>query len=447
MDRRKFVAAIVSGGVVSSLAKEKSISGNIDSDYDVVVVGGGVSGIIAALQSGRSGLNTLIVESSSQLGGTMTTAGINSPGLFHAWGNQVIAGIGWELVSKTVQAHGDKFPDFSKFDNPAFWELQVTLNEYLYSCLAEEEILKTGIHILYYMSPESVEECGGGYKLSIVGKSSRKSVFAKRVIDCTGNAAVVDMAGFRRLRGNVIQPGTLDFEFENFDASKITREEFFIAKKNAIKNGELLRSDIYGDLYRLVSFKGRNCEHLADADSSNAQIQTSSNIRGRESFLRIFRFLKKLKGFENVRIKNVKTEVGVRESFRIDALHNITVDEYVSAKRYPDGVCYSFYHIDLHDDKGARARRLKKGVVPCVPLSALIPKSSKFMIAAGRHVGSDRLANSALRIQASCMAMGQAAGAACAVSIRNSCPISEVDINQVRTILSENGAILPPLRK
>lgn len=107
MDRRKFVAAIVSGGVVSSLAKEKSISGNIDSDYDVVVVGGGVSGIIAALQSGRSGLNTLIVESSSQLGGTMTTAGINSPGLFHAWGNQVIAGIGWELVSKTVQAHGD----------------------------------------------------------------------------------------------------------------------------------------------------------------------------------------------------------------------------------------------------------------------------------------------------------------------------------------------------
>lgn len=149
----------------------------------------------------------------------------------------------------------------------------------------------------------------------------------------------------------------------------------------------------------MVSFKGRNCEHLADADSSNAQIQSSSNIRGRESFLRIFRFLKKLKGFENVRIKNVKTEVGVRESFRIDALHNITVDEYVSAKRYPDGVCYSFYHIDLHDDKGARARRLKKGVVPCVPLSALIPKSSKFMIAAGRHVGSDRLANSALRIR------------------------------------------------
>ena len=69
------------------------------------------------------------------------------------------------------------------------------------------------------------------------------------------------------------------------------------------------------------------------------------------------------------------------------------------------------------------------------------------MIAAGRHVGSDRLANSALRIQASCMAMGQVAGAACAVSIRNSCPISEVDINQVRTILSENGAILPPLGK
>jgi heterodisulfide reductase subunit A-like polyferredoxin len=55
---------------------------------DVLVIGGGSAGAIAAIQAGRLGAKTMLVEAGSQLGGTTTTAGVDFPGVFHAWGNR-----------------------------------------------------------------------------------------------------------------------------------------------------------------------------------------------------------------------------------------------------------------------------------------------------------------------------------------------------------------------
>jgi len=70
--------------------------------YDILVLGGGTAGVMAAVQAGREGSKTLLVEKSDRLGGTGVNAGINFPGLFHAWRKQVIAGIGWELVCRSM---------------------------------------------------------------------------------------------------------------------------------------------------------------------------------------------------------------------------------------------------------------------------------------------------------------------------------------------------------
>ena len=70
----------------------------ITNEVDVLVVGGGTAGTIAAIQAARAGARTLLVERGAQLGGMTTTGGVSFPGLFDAWGKQIIAGIGWELV-------------------------------------------------------------------------------------------------------------------------------------------------------------------------------------------------------------------------------------------------------------------------------------------------------------------------------------------------------------
>lgn len=94
---------------------------------DILVVGGGTAGTIAAIQAGRAGARTVLIESGSQLGGTTTTGGVAFPGIFHAWGKQIIGGIGWELVMDCVQLNGDKLPNFSLLPD-RHWKHQVTVN-------------------------------------------------------------------------------------------------------------------------------------------------------------------------------------------------------------------------------------------------------------------------------------------------------------------------------
>ncbi|MFN3380273.1 MAG: FAD-dependent oxidoreductase, partial [Runella zeae] len=74
---------------------------------DILVIGGGTAGVIAAIQAGRAGRKTILVENGSQLGGTTTTGGVAFPGIFFAWGKQVISGIGWELVQSAVSMNDD----------------------------------------------------------------------------------------------------------------------------------------------------------------------------------------------------------------------------------------------------------------------------------------------------------------------------------------------------
>ncbi len=80
-------------------------------------------------------------------------------------------------------------------------------------------------------------------------------------------------------------------------------------------------------------------------------------------------------------------------------------------KVFDDSVSYSFYPIDVHDKYGVTPKHLSDEIVATIPLRALVPKNSLNFLVAGRCISSDRLANSALRVQAPCMGMGQAAEA------------------------------------
>jgi len=99
--------------------------------------------------------------------------------------------------------------------------------------------------------------------------------------------------------------------------------------------------------------------------------------------------------------------------------------------------------VDLHTRSGVRPKPLAEGVVPTVPLRSLVPKGSRNLLVAGRCVSSDRLANSGLRVQAPCMAMGQAAGAAAALAaLRKTTPL-KVPLAEIHGLLRKHGAVVP----
>jgi hypothetical protein len=158
--RRNFIqksilgASTVAGLSVTSTAHasvenpHESFNPEVTDEVDILVVGSGSAGTTAAIQAGRAGAKTLLVERNSQLGGTTTTGGVAYPGLFDAWGKQVISGIGWELVKESVELDGGKFPDFSKVPR-AHHHNQIHLNQFLYSILAEEKCQEAAVEISY----------------------------------------------------------------------------------------------------------------------------------------------------------------------------------------------------------------------------------------------------------------------------------------------------------
>ncbi len=409
---------------------------------DVLVVGGGTAGVIAAIQAARAGCSVILVENGSQLGGTTTTGGVSFPGLFHAWGKQVIRGIGWELVTETVEMSDGTLPDFSIPTGRQHWKHQVRVNPFIYALLAEEKCLQAGVHIRYYEAPVSVALTRDRWEMETVGKGTRTKITCRQLIDCSGNASVTSLAGFRVLRETETQPGTLMFRIEGYDPDKLDLRLIQEKYEEAVMKGELEREE-FRDIHALLRSHGDNVQHIAGADSTTAETHTVTNIKGRSSLMRHLRFLRNLPGCEKTKLVSMQPETGVRETYRVEGVYQITHEDYVNGKIFEDSVCYSFYPIDLHDKKGVVPRHLPEGVVATIPLRALVPKDSRNLLVAGRCLSSDRLANSALRIQASCMAMGQAAGAAAAIACKFKTTPMEAPIDQIKHLIEENGGIIP----
>ncbi|MBD2702820.1 FAD-dependent oxidoreductase [Spirosoma sp. BT702] len=410
---------------------------------DILVIGGGTAGVVAAIQAGRAGRSTILVENGSQLGGTTTTGGVAFPGIFFAWGKQVISGIGWEMVQEAVSLNDDTLPDFSIPHGKHHPRHQVRLNGQLYAMLLEEKCVEAGVQLRFYETPMQVKPQNNGWLVETVGKGVMTEITCNQLIDCTGNAFVTSMAGFDVLRESTTQPGSLMFEIGGYDFNSLDLKGIQARYQEAIQKGELEKPDFRNNIVGLLRSKGDNISHVLGADSTTSETHTAANIKGRSALLKTLRFLRTLPGCEKTKIIDVQNETAVRETYRIDGHYKITHADYVTGKLFDDSVSYSYYPIDVHDENGVVPDHLKEGVVPTIPLRALIPKNSRNFIVAGRCVSSDRLANSALRVQASSMGMGQAAGAAAVLAnMQNKTPL-DVSMSDLRKLLEQHGAIVP----
>lgn len=354
----------------------------------------------------------------------------------------MIGGIGWELVQEAVSLNNDQLPDFSVPHGRQHWRHQVRLNGPLYALVIEDKCVEAGIDLRFYECPVAVVQQKDGWKVTTVGKGSQTEIICNQLIDCTGNASVVSLAGFNLLREEEIQPGTLMFRIGGYQKDQLDMEKITEKFNQAVERGDLVKGEFL-NVASLLNNAGDNVQHIHDADATTSVSHTSANLKGRASLLRTFKFLRGLPGLEELKILDMQNETATRESFRIDSIYQITHEDYVTGRDFEDAVSYSYYPIDLHDAHGVVPKHLEEGMVAKVPLRSLIPKGSRNLIVAGRCLGSDRLANSALRVQASCMGMGQAAAAAAVLASNQGTTPDKVKISDIHQLLIEHGAIVP----
>ena len=416
--------------------------------HDIVVIGGGPAGLVAATQAGRAGASTLLVEKSGVLGGTTVLNAVNFPGLFHAWGRQIISGIGWELVTRAVAEVGGTLPDFSVWRELPHHRLQIRVNRAAYAALADQMVERAGVAVRLHTMIAEVTKQGRGWELSLCGKEGLRRVTCQVLVDCSGDANAVSLAGLPLARNRSLQPGTLVVRTAGYDLSRLELPRIEAAFLESVREGRLQRSDLIeaeNPVSHFLRSRGENSVHVVGIDGGTSEGKTDAEQKARALILRLQRFLRSQPGLENFHYDFFATECGIRETFTIHGEVGITAADYISGRLWADAVCYSFYPIDVHrvDGLGIEIRPLREGTFPTIPYRALLPRGSENLIVAGRIASGDQEALSAFRVQASSMAMGQAAGAAAALAVRKGCELRDVALSDLHALLRAHNAIVP----
>lgn len=410
----------------------------VSSTYDVVVVGGGPAGIGAALSAARLGAHTALLERDSRIGGTTVQAQVTQMGLFYAWRRQIIAGPGWEMVVRAVKEAHDTLPDFSKQEPDKWMESCVNVDPVVYSRVAQETLREAGVDLFLNTEVTAVEQTTEGWKVG--------PVEGRQLVDATGNATVAALAGAERIQSpeDIRQPGSFFF-WLNTQGMEFDTGAVIQAHQKAIAEGELLPTDVYVGMPFFIRKGGGSGCYVPMADNSTAEARAETNRRGVEARNRVLAFIRRQKGLENAEVVSSATDVGVRETYRVVGEKTITEEEYLSGTVADDALSWSYWMVDEHKagTSGARLVFHEKDRVGSVPLGAMLPRGVRHMLVAGRAVSSDHGANSALRVQASCMGMGQAAGVVAALAAFNGTDPREVPLDSVRQRLTSIGHIVP----
>lgn len=404
---------------------------------DVAVVGGGTAGVFAAIAAAKCGAQTVLIEKNSTLGGTMTVANVNFPGLFFAWGKQIIAGPCWEAVQRTVALGGAEIPEI-RFKPKNHFDEQILLNRFVYTAVLWEMLEEAGVTVITSAMASCAAETERGVRLLVTAKEGLLRLDAKVAVDATGDANLVQIAGYAVEKSETQQPATLQNHISGFDPEAIDPE----ALKKAFP-AEDFAPYITADKLLHWLRRGRINVHVPSKDADTSAGKTRTEQDAYALLLKILRFYRRIPGLENLTVDFIAEETGIRESNRIVGEETVLAEDYITGKAYPNPVCYAFYPIDLHVMDGIQQQFFEENKVGQIPYGALIPKDSKRLLVAGRCIASDTDANSAIRVQAPCMATGQAAGCAAAVCAQEGFSVKALPFSLLREKLEAIGAIVP----
>ena len=414
----------------------------LNINTDVIVIGGGSAGCFAAICAANTGAKTLLVEKNGMLGGTTTTGRVNFPGLFHAWGKQIIDGPCWESIERCVQRGGATLPPFP-YKSEHHNMQQILLDVFTYACVLDDMCEEAGVDVLLHSMVADVTEERDGVRVTLATKNGMRAVDAKVLIDATGDADALRIAGCEYEVSEQLQPATLIHDLGGYDPEAIDADTLRAYLAAVYESGELTLEDSQGrDIAKMVK-KGRIHMHIDAPEAHTSEGKTALEIKARRRLAKILSCLSKFEGLEDIRAARFASECGVRETVRIVGEHRISADEYLSGEVTEDSVCYAFYPIDLHQSTGIYQIFVKEDTVPTVSYGALVPKGKTRMLCAGRCICSDTNANSALRVQATCMATGQVAGVAAAICASDGSALANVSMDKLKASLRAIGAIVP----
>lgn len=422
------------------------------ASYDVIVCGGGPSGMIAAIAAAREGARTAIIERYGFFGGMATSGYVTPISVFSYNGERNIDGIPWEFVQRLRDMDGALIEQ--PLNNVAF-DIE------LYKLCAQRMVLEAGVDMYMHSYISSIIMNGNKItKVVLENKNGSEAIEGKIVIDCTGDADVANMASapMQKWENHTLQPSSMCFILSGVDTESELIKKYMHHQLQGVNcHCEPIREKLIemADTWNLPSFGGPwFCTVLHEgsiavnmtrslANACDNRNFTQSECRLREDVYYFTRILREnFEEFKHCYVSSIGVQAGVRETRHLLGMHVITAEEYLDAYRYEDSISRCSHPIDIHSSQRDKqvCQFLKKAAY--VPYRALIAENFPNLIVAGRSVSASKEAFASLRVQASCMGMGQAAGVAAGLCVKNDAAVQDIDIERFVSRLLEIGVVL-----
>jgi hypothetical protein len=470
----------------------------IYGEFDVVVVGGGTSGVAAAIASSRAGAKTILIERLGILGGQMNVSG--PPGFAYAYmfnprGEQIIGGIMEETHNRLLKeghALPHTTPDFRigysfSLVDPDYWGLLI------FQMMAEN-----GVHLQLHSLAVDVLKRGDSLEGVIVeNPSGRQGVLGKVIIDCTGEGEISTRAGapYEQVPKDQLEPHTISFTVDGVDWDKVlkyvkdnaeydfnpmthpylnwTKEQtverirkvksvteisnfmgFYSLRDKAVAAGEYHPYSGVGFFIMprengVIQAHFQHASQIDNADPTDVRDLTRCEVECRKQVQMALKFIKKyMPGFENSYLTRMCSELRIRESRRVMGDYVLTKSDVAAARKFKDVIGKSSFssgakHVATGDTISYQSVvHPKDGGSYDIPYRCLVPQRIENLLVAGKAISTDR--DSYKRFLQETMVTGQAAGVAAALCTRKGITPRqlEADVSELQNVLQEQGAIL-----
>ena len=411
--------------------------------YDLAVIGGGFAGVAAALAAARGGAKVLIVEKSNCLGGAAVNCLVNPfmPNRTKMDGAYVELSMGiFDEILGRMRAR-----------NAMRWE---TFLEEELKFVLSEMVLEAQIDLLFHAYIFKVENDGGNVKsVTVATKSGEVTIKADYFIDATGDAQLAYLAGCPVVLGrepdHLCQPMTLCFRVGNVDVEKFnaSRDRLREAHRQSLEAGELInpRENILVFPTPIQNVLHFNTTRVVKKNPTSPEEVTEAEILARRQVYEIYEFMKQhADGLEDSFLMMTAAEIGVRESRMIVGDYVLTEQDCRNCVKFEDAIAACNYDIDIHNPEGTGTSHyyFPAGEYYTIPYRSLIPKGAENVLVAGRCISSDHGAQASYRIMPVVCCIGEAAGSAVGLAVKQNCTVREVDVKELQNELKSNRAYI-----
>ena len=395
---------------------------------DVLVCGGGLAGTMAAVAAAREGAEVSLVERYGFLGGNASAGAVAQ---FNSWqtggGRRVVAGLATEVVERLARYNGARPHEIFTMGTGTKMD-RVEYAPEMLKLVLDDMVTEAGVRPLLHANLADVTASDRSIdSVTLLTRSGMLEVRPRVVVDASGDLDPMRRAGAAFLgleEGEQLQPATMMFRFGPVDFGRfnaIPHEEITALARRGFEQGDLAREALHCARDPFTDDGWFNISRLG-IDATDALALSRGEIEGRRQAWRAACYLRAaVPGCEHGALRAFATQLGVRETRRIQGDHVLTAEELSKPEQFADSIAAGAYPIDIHAASGGafHVQYFEDDHAYQIPYRSLIPVSFDNALVAGRGLSATHTALGAVRVMTILMAVGQGAGTAAAMAAQS----------------------------